>query len=228
MALSTVSDVKSVIGVDMSSTDETAVTNIFIKAADAAIKNYVGYELNYATGIVETFDGNNQEEIYTNVAPIVSVTSVVEDAVTLTEGNQEHYVVYKQLGKIKKTGYKQFSSIRLQNIVITYVAGYSDSESAAEDIPMDIKLISARAAGKLFVAAAALGSQQSTGQVGTHAADTTNDSQFQLVRSESLGDYSATYESVTELMDNEILTDKDKATLSKYKRQYFTSAHILD
>ena len=60
------------------------------------------------------------------------------------------------------------------------------------------------------------------------AADTTNDSQFQLVRSESLGDYSATYESVTELMDNEILTDKDKATLSKYKRQYFTSAHILD
>ena len=45
MALSTVSDVKSVIGVDMSSTDETAVTNIFIKAADAAIKNYVGYEL---------------------------------------------------------------------------------------------------------------------------------------------------------------------------------------
>ena len=147
MALSTVSDVKSVIGVDMSSTDETAVTNIFIKAADAAIKNYVGYELNYATGIVETFDGNNQEEIYTNVAPIVSVTSVVEDAVTLTEGNQEHYVVYKQLGKIKKTGDKQFSSIRLQNVVVTYVAGYSDSESAAEDIPMDIKLISARAAG---------------------------------------------------------------------------------
>ena len=76
MALSTVSDVKSVIGVDMSSTDETAVTNIFIKAADAAIKNYVGYELNYATGIVETYDGNNQEEIYTNVAPIVSVTVV--------------------------------------------------------------------------------------------------------------------------------------------------------
>ena len=32
MALSTVSDVKSVIGVDVSSTDETAVTNIFIKA----------------------------------------------------------------------------------------------------------------------------------------------------------------------------------------------------
>ena len=111
MALSTVSDVKSVIGVDMSSTDETAVTNIFIKAADAAIKNYVGYELEYATGIVDTFDGNNQEELFTSVAPIVSVTSVVEDAVTLTEGNQEHFVVYKPLGKIKKTGDKQFSNM---------------------------------------------------------------------------------------------------------------------
>jgi len=228
MALSTVSDVKSVIGVDMSSTDETAVTNIFIKAADAAIKNYVGYELEYSASIVDTFDGNNKEELYTKVAPIISITSLVEDSVTLTEGNQEHYVVYKDMGRIKRTGTKRWSSIRLQNVVVTYKAGYSDSEGTAEDIPMDIKLISARAAGKLFVAAAALGSQQSTGQVGTHAADTTNDSQFQLVKSEALGDYSATYESVTELMDNEILTDKDKATLSKYKRQYFTSAHILD
>ena len=228
MALSTVSDVKSVIGVDMSSTDETAVTNIFIKAADAAIKNYVGYELEYSASIVDTFDGNNKEELYTKVAPIVSVTSLVEDSVTLTEGNQEHYVVYKDMGRIKRTGTKRWSSIRLQNVVVTYKAGYSDSEGTAEDIPMDIKLISARASGKLFVAAAALGSQQSTGQVGTHAADTTNDSQFQLVKQESLGDYSATYESVTELMDNELLTDKDKATLSKYKRQYFTSAHILD
>ena len=228
MALSTVSDVKSVIGVDMSSTDETAVTNIFIKAADAAIKNYVGYELEYSASIVDTFDGNNKEELFTKVAPVISVTSIVEDSVSLTEGNQEHFVVYKDLGRIKRTGSKRWSSIRLQNVVVTYRAGYSDSEGTAEDIPVDIKLISARAAGKLFVAAAALGSQQSTGDVSTHAADKTADSQFQLVKSESLGDYSATYESVTELMDNEILTDKDKATLSKYKRQYFTSAHILD
>ena len=228
MALSTVSDVKSVIGVDMSSTDETAVTNIFIKAADAAIKNYVGYELEYSASIVDTFDGNNKEELFTKVAPVISVTSIVEDSVSLTEGNQEHFVVYKDLGRIKRTGSKRWSSIRLQNVVVTYRAGYSDSEGTAEDIPVDIKLISARAAGKLFVAAAALGSQQSTGDVSTHAADKTADSQFQLVKSERLGDYSATYESVTELMDNEILTNKDKSTLSKYKRQYFTSAHILD
>ena len=228
MALSTVSDVKSVIGVDMSSTDETAITNIFIPAADAAIKNYVGYELEYSASVVDTFDGNNKEELYTSVAPIISVTSVVEDAVTLTEGNQENYVVYKALGKIKKTGTKQFSSIRLQNVVVTYRAGYSDSEGTAEDIPKDLKVVSARVAGRLFIAAAALGSQQSTGDVSTHAADKTSDSQFQLVRNERLGDYSATYESVVDLMDQEVLKKQDKSVLSKYKRQYFTSASILD
>lgn len=228
MALSTVSDVQTAIGVDVSTTDETSITNIFIPAADAAIKNYVGYELEYATGIIDTFDGNNEDELYSSVAPIISVTSLVEDGTTLTEGNQEHFVVYKALGKIKRTNYKRFSDIRLQNIVLTYVAGYSDSESSAEDIPKDIKFVSARAAGRLWVSSAALGSQQSTDSAGTHSADSTNDSQFQLVRNERLGDYSATYEPVVDLMGQDILTKQDKAILSKYKRQYFTSASILD
>jgi|TARA_Y100000114_G_scaffold88539_1_gene81980 hypothetical protein len=228
VALSTVSDVQSAIGIDVSTTDETSITNIFIPAADAAIKNYVGYELEYSASIVDTLDGNNEEELFTKVAPIISVTSLVEDAVTLTEGNQEHFVVYKELGKIRKNNYKRFSDIRFQNIVITYSAGYSDSESSAEDIPKDIKYISARCAGKLYVAAASLGSQQSTGSTGTHSADSTNDSQFQLVRNERLGDYSATYEPVMDMLGQEILSDEDKAVLNKYKRQYFTSASILD
>lgn len=228
MALSTVSDVQSAIGIDVSSTDETTITNLFIPAADAAIKNYVGYELEYNSAIVDTLDGANTQEIYTSVAPIISITSVVEDEVTLTEGNQEHFVVYKALGKIRKTNMKRFSDIRLQNIVITYKAGYSDSESTAEDIPLDIKFISARCAGRLFVGAAALGSQQSTGVVSTHNADSSTDSQFQLVRNERLGDYAATYEPVAELMKQDILTKEDKAILNKYKRQYFTSASILD
>jgi len=228
MALSTVTEVKSVIGVDMSSTDETAITNVFIPAADAAIKNYVGYELEYNSAVVDTFDGNNHEELFTTVAPIVSITSLTEDGDTLTEGNEEHFVVYKKLGVIKRVGFKGFSDIKLRNIVVTYSAGYSDTEASAEDIPLDIKFISARAAGKLFMASAALGSQQSTGEVSTHTSDTSSDAQFQLVKSESIGDYSATYESVTDMFDKEILTREDKSTLSKYKRQYFTSASILD
>jgi len=228
MALSTVSDVQSAIGIDVSSADETSITNIFIPAADAAIKNYIGYDLEYSASITDTFDGNNEEELFTSVAPIVAISSLTEDEVALTEGNQEHYVAYKKLGRLRKVNNKRWSDIRYQNISVTYSAGYSDSESGVEDVPKDLKLISARAAGRLFVAAAALSSQQSTGEVSTHSADNSTDSQFQLVTEESIGDYKAKYESVVDLMNQEILTKADKSILSKYKRQYFTSASILD
>jgi len=228
VALSSVSDVQSAIGIDVSTTDETSITNIFIPAADAAIKNYVGYELEYSSSITDTFDGNNEEELYTSVAPIVAISSLTEDAVAMTEGNQEHYVAYKKLGRLRKVNNKRWSDIRYQNISVTYSGGYSDSESSAEDIPKDIKLISARCAGRLFVASAALGSQQSTSAVSTHSADSSTDSQFQLVTEEKIGDYQAKYESVIDLMNQEILTEADKSVLSKYKRQYFTSASILD
>ena len=228
MALSSVSDVQSAIGIDVSTSDETSITNIFIPAADAAIKNYVGYELEYSASITDTFDGNNEEELYTSVAPIVAISSLTEDAVAMTEGNQEHYVAYKKLGRLRKVNNKRWSDIRYQNIYVTYSGGYSDSESSAEDIPKDIKLISARCAGRLFVASAALGSQQSTSAVSTHSADSSTDSQFQLVTEEKIGDYQAKYESVVDLMNQEVLTEADKSVLSKYKRQYFTSASILD
>ena len=113
-------------------------------------------------------------------------------------------------------------------MTVVYSAGYSDSEGTAEDIPKDLKFISAKAAGKMFVAAAALSAQQPTGEVKSHTADTSTDANFNLVRQESLGDYSATYESVPNLMNQGILNEMDMRVLSKYKRQYFTSASILD
>ena len=119
MALSAVSDVEKVLGVDLSSSDETNVTNVFIPAADAAIENYVGYSLNYEASIAEEIDGNADDSIYLKRIPIVSVTSIVEDGVTLTEGNDEDYVVYKQLGLVKRTGLQYWSAQRLQNIVVT-------------------------------------------------------------------------------------------------------------
>ena len=228
MALSTVSDVKTVIGVDMSSTDETAITDMFIPAVDAAIKNYVGYELEYQSAQVDTLDGKGENEIYTSIAPIKTIASLTEDGTSLTEGNEEQYVAYKAQGRIRKNNQNNWSNIRLQNIVITYSGGYSDSVSGVEDIPKDIKLVSARAAGRMWVASASLGAQQSTGQVGSHTADTTNDGQFQLVESEKIGDYSANYASVLEQMDQDLLHASDMKILNRYKRQFFTSASILD
>jgi len=228
MALSTVSDVEKVLGVDLSTADETNVTNVFITTADAAIENYVGYALGYEASISETFDGDDSEDLFLKRLPIVSVASVVEDGVTLTAGNNNDYVIYNELGLIRRTGLQYWSAQKLRNITVTYTAGYSDSESSAEDIPKDIKFVSARVAGRLFMASAALSTQQSTGTVSTNIADNTTDSQFQLVKSERLGDYQAEYESVLDQMNQEVLNASDKQILSKYKKQYFTSASILD
>ena len=219
MALSTVSDVEKVLGVDLSSADETNVTDVFIPTADAAIENYVGYSLQYETSISETFDGDDSEDLYLKRLPIISVASVVEDDVTLTAGNENDYVVYNSLGLIRRTGLQYWSAQRLQNITVTYTAGYSDTEASAEDIPKDIKFVSARVAGRLFIASASLSTQQSTGEISTNIGDNTT---------ERICDYQAEYESVLDQMHQEVLTPSDKQILSKYKKQYFTSAGLLD
>ena len=43
-----------------------------------------------------------KKNYYTSVAPIVAISSLTEDAVAMTEGNQEHYVAYKKLEDLEK------------------------------------------------------------------------------------------------------------------------------
>ena len=228
MALCTVSDVEQVLGVDLSTTDEATVTNLLIPTVEAAISNFLGYDPKYSASITEKFDGDRTEDLFLSRSPVVSVTSVTEDGTTLTEGNGDDYVLYANLGRLRKVGRERWSNAKLQNITVVYSAGYSDSEGTAEDVPKDMKYVCARASGKLIVSALSLGSQQSTGSVGTHSADSTNDSQFQLVRNEGIGDYQVTYESVLDQLGSDILQEADKKILQKYKRQLFTSAGILD
>lgn len=228
MALCTVSDVEKVLGIDLGSTDETAVTNLFIPTVEDSIANYIGYNPNYSASITEVFDGDKTEDLFLSRSPVVSVTSVTEDDSTLVAGNENDYVLYAKLGRLRKVGREKWSSAKLQNITVVYSAGYSDDVGAAEDIPKDMKFICARAAGRLVVAALSLSSQQSTGTVNTNIADNTTDSKFQLVRNEGLGDYQVSYESVLDQLNAEVLNPNDKMVLNKYKRQYFTSAGILD
>ena len=228
MALCTVSDVEKVLGVDLGTTDETTVTNLLIPTVEDSISNFLGYDPKYSASITEKFDGDRTEDLFLSRSPVVSVTSVTEDGTTLTEGNGDDYVLYANLGRLRKVGRERWSNAKLQNITVVYSAGYSDSEGTAEDVPKDMKYVCARASGKLIVSALSLASQQSTGSVGTHSADSTNDSQFQLVRNEGIGDYQVTYESVLDQLGSDILQEADKKILQKYKRQLFTSAGILD
>ena len=91
MAFSTASDVESYTQIDFDSDLETHLTNNIIPFVDAAINQYVGYDLEYGTK-TETFTGDQTKEIFLRHLPVHSITSVVEDDYTLTEGNQADFV----------------------------------------------------------------------------------------------------------------------------------------
>ena len=91
MALCSVSDVEQFLQVDLNSTVESSVTNTFIPYVDSAIKRFLGYDVEQATH-TETFDGNEQQDLFLRHIPIASITSVVEDGNTLVSGNEEDYV----------------------------------------------------------------------------------------------------------------------------------------
>ena len=76
MALCSVSDVEQFLQVDLNSTVESSVTNTFIPYVDAAIKRYLGHDVEQAT-YTETFDGNEQQDLFLRHIPIASITSVV-------------------------------------------------------------------------------------------------------------------------------------------------------
>ena len=50
------------------------------------LKRFLGYDVEQAT-YTETFDGNEQQDLFLRHVPIASITSVTEDGNTLTQGN---------------------------------------------------------------------------------------------------------------------------------------------
>ena len=122
MALCSASDVETFLEIDLSTTVEGHVTNTFIPYVDAAIKRYLGYDIEQAT-FTETFDGNEQKDIFLRHVPIASITSVTEDGSTLTEGNTKDYVYYDN-GRLSRIAIR-WSGIKPKNVVVTYVGGYA-------------------------------------------------------------------------------------------------------
>ena len=80
MALCSVSDVQQFLQVDLNSTVEASVTNTFIPYVDAAIKRYLGHDVEQAT-YTEVFDGAEQQDLFLRHIPIASITTVTEDRI---------------------------------------------------------------------------------------------------------------------------------------------------
>lgn len=213
MALCSVSDVEQFLQVDLNSTVESSVTNTFIPYVDSAIKRFLGYDVETATH-TETFDGNEQQDLFLRHIPIASITSVTEDGNTLTQGNEDDYVYYDN-GRLRRIVVR-WSGIKPKNISVTYVGGY-----AANAIPDVIKNTSAKAAARMLMTSLQIGSKADTGQVGSHLSDNTASSTFDIPITERIGDYDVAYADVVIQNLTPVLTSGDMLVLNPFKSRFF-------
>ena len=181
MALCSVSDVEQFLQIDLNSTVEASVTNKFIPYVDSAIKRFLGYDVEQATH-TETFDGNEQQDLFLRHIPIASITSVVEDGNTLVSGNEKDYVHYDN-GRLRRIVVR-WSGIKPKNIVVTYVGGYTSG-----NMPDNIKLTSARASARLLMTSLQNSAKADTGQISTHLANNSSATNYDVALSERIGDY---------------------------------------
>ena len=213
MALCSVSDVEQFLQVDLNSTVESSVTNTFIPYVDSAIKRFLGYDVEQATH-TETFDGNEQQDLFLRHIPIASITSVVEDGNTLVSGNEEDYVHYDN-GRLRRIVVR-WSGIKPKNISVTYVGGY-----AAADIPTVIKETSARAAARLLMTSLQTSAKADTGKVSSHLTDNTTTTNFDVALTERIGDYDVSYADVVIQNLQPVLTNADMALLQPFRSRFF-------
>ena len=217
MAFSTAADVEAYTRIDFDSGLESHLTNNLIPFVDEAIVNFVGYDLEHQTQ-VETFTGDQTHEIFLRHLPVHSITSVVEDDITLTEGNSSDFVFYDS-GRLRRLG-KRWSYAREQNIVVTYVSGYTAfGGGLSTDLPIQIKMVSSRASARLLENILQVSSQQEPGEISAQGSSTAGN--FNLAMSERIGDYSADYGIGVDALSTAPLTQSDMNLLAPYRKSYF-------
>jgi len=213
MALCSVSDVSTFLQLDLNSTLEGHITNTYIPYVDAAIKRFLGYDVEEATH-TETFDGNEQNDIFLRHVPVSSITSITEDGATLTEGNERDFVSYSN-GRLRRITIR-WSGIKPKNISVTYVGGY-----ASADMPDVIKMTSARATARLVMTSLQISAKADTGEVSTHLVDNTNTTNFDVALTERVGDYDVAFGDVIIQNLQPVLTAADMAMLQPFRSRFF-------
>ncbi len=216
MAFSTAADVQTFALIDFHSDLETHLTNDLIPLVDDAIREYVGYDIDYASH-TETLTGNQTKELFLEQRPVLSVTSITEDGATLTQGNQEDYVWYEN-GRLRRVG-SRWSFAYPDNIVVTYTAGYNTGGGTGTALPRAFRYVSARASARLLESELVLSSQQEAAQI---VAQTSSQvSNFTAADSESMGDYTVNYVGNIGMSTVSILAGSDMQILGKFRKNFF-------
>lgn len=167
-----ISDVANFLQVSISTAEQTAAAKRALTEASQAIRNYCRQHLELVEDDEITLDCRGGSRLFLPQLPVLAITAVVEDGVTLTVDDD-----YKlgQHGVLHRIGAKWKKGVQI--IQVTYSHGYAV-------LPDDIVAIATRAASRAY-------------QSGLRAAD---DEATLGVQSKSLGDFSVQYgaESVVE------------------------------
>tara|TARA_Y100001963_G_scaffold159126_1_gene261450 strand:+ start:1816 stop:2469 length:654 start_codon:yes stop_codon:yes gene_type:complete len=216
MAFCTAADVETFALIDFHSDLETHLTNDLIPLVEDAIREYVGYDIDYATH-TQTLTGNQTKELFLDERPVIAITSVTEDGSTLTYGNQEDYIWYDN-GRLRRVG-SRWSFAYPDNIVVTYTAGYDTGGGYGLTLPRAFRYVTARAAARMLESELVLSAQQEAGQI--VAQSSSQVSNFTAADSESLGDYSINYVGNIGMNTISILAGSDMQILGKYRKGFF-------
>ena len=216
MAFCTAADVETFALIDFHSDLETHLTNDLIPLVEDAIREYVGYDIDYATH-TQTLTGNQTKELFLDERPVIAITSVTEDGSTLTYGNQEDYIWYDN-GRLRRVG-SRWSFAYSDNIVVTYTAGYDTGGGYGLTLPRAFRYVTARAAARMLESELVLSAQQEAGQI--VAQSSSQVSNFTAADSESLGDYSINYVGNIGMNTISILAGSDMQILGKYRKGFF-------
>lgn len=219
MAFSTAADVEAYTRIDFDTDLETHLTDNLIPFVDEAIVQFVGYDVEYKEH-TETFTGDQTKEIFLTHVPVRSITSVVEDDFTLTEGSSADYVFYPN-GRLRRIGIR-WSYAKERNIVVTYNAGYTaHGGGLSTDLPTVFKMVSARAAARLLESVLVVSSQQEPNAITDQNTTDGTAGNFNLSTNERIGDYSASYSIGLDALSVAPLSGSDRTLLSPYRKSFF-------
>ena len=217
MAFCTAADVRQYVQFSLDSSLTTHLTDNIIPLVEAAIIEYVGYDVEQATQ-TETFTGDQTKDIFLTHLPVNSITSIVEDGITLTQGNENDYVSYKN-GRVTRIG-KRWSYLKPLNIVVTYNAGYyARSGSDTPKLPIQFKAVTERASARILESTLVIASQQEAAEI--KGQTSSSESNFTMADSQRVGDYSISYPGGLALNAATVLTASDLTLLAPFRRQFF-------
>jgi len=218
MAFCTAADVETFALIDFHSDLESHLTNELIPVVEDAIREYVGYTVDYGTH-TETFSGNQTREYFLDERPVIAVTSVVEDGTTLTYGNQNDFLWYAN-GRIRRIG-SRWSFAHPDNITVTYTAGYDTGGGYGLALPNAFRVVTARAAARLLESALVLSAQQEPNEIVAQKPSSSQVGNFTATDSESVGDYQINYVGNIGMNSVAILSGADLNMLGQYKKSFF-------